>query len=140
VVRSDVVVAGAELVVNPDPGRGMRSSLELAVSAADATQPLVVILVDVPGIGADTVRAVLDAWRPGRVAVARYATRLGHPVAMEPALWRGAIALAGPDEGARTFFAARPDLLVQVPVPGDPGDIDTPADLTALGASPDVES
>ncbi|WP_018505286.1 nucleotidyltransferase family protein [Parafrankia discariae] len=139
VVRDGTAVAGADVVVNPDPGRGQRSSLTLALDraaagAAGARGPagvdaVAVLLVDTPGIGADAVRAVLAAWRPGRVAVGRYDGRRGHPIVMAPRLWRAAIALAGADEGARRFLTAHPDLVDEVPVPGDPADLDTPEDV-----------
>jgi molybdenum cofactor cytidylyltransferase/nicotine blue oxidoreductase len=90
-----------------------------------------VLPVDAPGIGAEAVRAVVAAWRPGRIAVARYsaAADWAHPVVMAPALWRAAIDAAGPDEGARRFLRAHPDLIDLVAVPGDPSDLDTPGDL-----------
>lgn len=129
IVRTGMVVAGAEAIVNPEPERGQRSSLELAVTAAAGADALAVLLVDVPGIGADAVRRVGAAWRPGRIAVARYAAVRGHPTVMSPALWREALTLAGPDEGARSLLRARPDLVDEIEVPGDPADLDTPADL-----------
>lgn len=138
VVRGGTAVPGADVVVNPDPGRGQRSSLALALDRARGPAPtagaagvdaVAVLLVDTPGIGADAVRAVLAAWRPGRVAVGRYGGRRGHPIVMAPRLWREAIALAGADEGARRFLAAHPDLVDEVPVPGDPADLDTPEDV-----------
>ncbi|OHV21183.1 molybdenum cofactor biosynthesis protein [Parafrankia soli] len=138
VVRDGTAVPGADVVVNPDPGRGQRSSLTLALDRARGLAPtadtagvnaVAVLLVDTPGIGADAVRAVLAAWRPGRVAVGRYGGRRGHPIVMAPRLWREAIALAGADEGARRFLAAHPDLVDEVPVPGDPADLDTPEDV-----------
>jgi CTP:molybdopterin cytidylyltransferase MocA len=136
VVRAGVGVAGAQTVVNPDPARGMRSSLELAVEAAAGSRALAVVLVDAPGIGAEAVSSVCAAWRPGRIAVARYAAGRGHPMVMAPALWCEALALAGPDEGARALLARRPDLVDEVDVAGDPTDLDTPEDLARWTGGP----
>jgi CTP:molybdopterin cytidylyltransferase MocA len=122
-------VAGTQIVVNPDPDRGMRSSLALAVEAAGSAHALAVLLVDVPGIGAGALRSVIGAWAPGRIAVGRYADRWGHPIVMAPELWQTALAAAGPDEGARGLLAARADLVDLVDVPGDPTDLDTRDDL-----------
>ena len=132
VVRAGVQVEHAQPVVNPDPERGMRSSLELAVDAAAGEEALAVLLVDVPGIDAAAVAATVPAWRPGRIAVASYDGRRGHPTVMAPALWRQALDLAGPDEGARALLRACPELVDEVAVTGDPTDLDTPDDLGAL--------
>lgn len=129
VVRADTTVDGAVAVVNPDPERGMRSSLELAVAAGREADALAVLLVDNPGISAPAIEAVVGAWAPGRIAVGRYAGRRGHPIVMAPDLWLAALAVAGPDEGARAFLAAHPELVDEVDVPGDPSDLDTPDDL-----------
>jgi molybdenum cofactor cytidylyltransferase/nicotine blue oxidoreductase len=129
VVRSGTEVAGAQVVVNPAPERGMRSSLGLAVAAADGVDALAVLLVDAPGISAAAVHSVVAAWAPGRISVGRYARRRGHPIVMAPDLWRAALELAGPDEGARALLASRPELVDEVDVPGDPADVDTPQDL-----------
>lgn len=130
VVRSGVAVPGARAVVNPEPERGMRSSLALGVAAANPdADALAVLLVDTPGVGASAVRSVIDGWVPGRVAVATYGGRRGHPTVMSAAMWRDALDLAGPDEGARAFLARNPDLVDEVPADGDPSDLDTPADL-----------
>jgi len=133
VVRAGTSVPGAVVIENPDPGRGQRSSLELAVSAAVGVDAVAVLLVDTPGIGAPAVAAVCAAWRPGRIAVGRYGARRGHPIVMAPGLWTDALRLAGPDEGARALLSARPDLVDEVDVPGDPADLDTPADLARWG-------
>jgi CTP:molybdopterin cytidylyltransferase MocA len=131
VVRTGTAVTGARAVVNPDPDRGMRSSLELVVEAASGCDALAVLLVDTPGIGAAAVRTVLTRWQPGRIVLARYADgRRGHPTMMAPAQWRAALVDAGPDEGARALLAARPELFDVVDVPGDAADLDTPDDLT----------
>jgi CTP:molybdopterin cytidylyltransferase MocA len=131
VVRAGTDVVGAHTVVNPDPERGMRSSLGLAVEASAGSEALAVLLVDTPGIGGDAVRAVVAAWRPGRIAVARYGLRRGHPTVMSPRLWHEALSGAGADEGARALLAERPDLVDEVDVSGDAVDLDTPADLAA---------
>ncbi len=136
VVRPGVDVDHALVVVNPDPARGMRSSLALAVDAVGKCDALAVLLVDTPGVGAGAVRSVVAAWRPGRIALGGYAGRRGHPTVMAPDLWRAALDLAGPDEGARALLASRPDLLDEVPVTGDPTDLDTPADLAAWQSRP----
>ncbi len=98
-------------MINPDPARGMRSSLALAVDAAGlaGADALAVLLVDVPGIGAEAVRATSTrlAPRPDRGRPTITAER-GHPDRHVAALWRDAIAAAGPDEGARALLARTP--------------------------------
>lgn len=134
VVRAGVAVAGATTVINPDPDRGMRSSLELAIDAAATVSTgvpdaVALTLVDLPGVSAATVAAVLAAWRPGRIAAAWFGGRRGHPIVMSPALWRDALALAGPGDGARALLAERAGLVDDVAVDGSTDDLDTPADL-----------
>ena len=129
VIRDPAPVVGALAVVNPNPARGMRSSLALAVDVAGGSDALVVLLVDMPGTTADGVRAVVQAWRPGRIAIGRYGATRGHPIVMALDLWRAALELAEADEGARAFLAAHPELVDEVDVPGDPADLDTPEDL-----------
>lgn len=132
VVRAGTTVSDRiRAVVNPDPARGMRSSLALAVDAAvlAGADALVVLLVDVPGVAADAVRTVIAGWQPERIAVASYQGTRGHPTVMSPVLWRAALALAGPDEGARALLKARPELVDEVDVAGDPTDLDTPDDV-----------
>jgi molybdenum cofactor cytidylyltransferase/nicotine blue oxidoreductase len=129
VVREGVDVGNASVVVNPHPDRGLRSSLALAVGAADHATALVVVLADMPGIGADAVRAAVGGWRPGRIVLSRYGEGAGHPIVMEPALWTEALRLAAADEGARRLLVSRPELVDDISVPGDPTDLDTPEDL-----------
>src|SRR5579875_954616 len=125
VVRTGVEVPDAVAVVNDRPERGMRSSLHLAVLAAADADALAVLLVDAPGIGADAVDRAGRSWRPGRVAVATFGGQRGHPIVMAPSSWRDALAVAGPDEGARAYLAAHAELVDEIPVPGDPRDLDT---------------
>lgn len=131
VVRPGVDVSNAAPIVNPDPERGQRSSLDLAVGAAGASDALAVVLVDVPGLTGEAVQAVISAWQPGRIAVATAHGRRTHPTVMAPELWREALAPAGPDEGARAYLQAHADLVDEIPVDVDPTDLDTPEDLRA---------
>jgi CTP:molybdopterin cytidylyltransferase MocA len=137
VVRADVTTdIGARPIVNPHPEDGLRSSLALAVAAADPdSDALAVILVDMPDVGADAIATVRSAWKPGRIAIARYANqptgRWAHPIVMSLELWREALALAGPDEGARALLAANAALIDEIVVAGSGIDLDTAADIAA---------
>jgi CTP:molybdopterin cytidylyltransferase MocA len=126
VVRDGVVCPDARVVVNPEPERGMGSSLRLALAAATGLRA-VILLVDTPGIGAPAVRAVLAADSP--VVVATYRGRRGHPVAVDRSWWDEVAERAEGDRGARPFLAAHPELVREVECPGDPSDLDTASDL-----------
>ena len=128
VVRAGVEVDGATVVVNPDPDRGMGSSLRLGLASASGERA-VIVLVDTPGIGIAQVRQVLDVSAP--FVIARYGERRSHPVAIDRSRWAEVAALADGDEGARPFMRAYPDLVTEVSCDGDPSDIDTPEDLAA---------
>jgi len=135
VVREGVVVdGGGTAVVNPDPTRGMRSSLELGLEAASRypnVDAIAVGLVDLPGIDARTVRAILDGWQHGRIAVGKAGDSRVHPAVMAPLQWMQAVTLADVDEGARRYLAAHADLVDEIEVTAAPDDLDTPDDLAA---------
>ena len=139
VVRPGTAVVGAQAVENLDRATGMRSSLDVALDHLSATGAhtdhlgLAVLLVDTPGIGAATVAAVLNHWRqvPDRIAVAQLSGRRAHPTVMSLSRWRAALDIAGADEGARKYLSAFACLIDEVAAPGDPTDLDWPADLVA---------
>lgn len=117
------------VVVNPEPQRGMGSSLRLGLAAC-AGEVAVVALVDTPGVGADAVRAVLETVQGGAsVAIASFAGAQRPPVAFARRVWPEVAELAEGDQGARGFLRAHPEVVVAVPCDGDPGDIDTADDL-----------
>jgi CTP:molybdopterin cytidylyltransferase MocA len=129
VVRAPESLAGVLAVVNPDPDRGMGSSLRLALEACTG-DAAVVTLVDTPGVGPEAVRAVAAAVLAGaKVSIATYGGTRGHPVGFGPSVWSAVAELADGDQGARGFMRANPELVVEVPSHGDPADIDTPEDL-----------
>ncbi|MGD8614887.1 MAG: nucleotidyltransferase family protein [Gammaproteobacteria bacterium] len=121
------------LVVNPDAGNGMGSSLACGIAAAAHAQAWVVGLADMPWIRSSTVRAVIDALRGGAVLAApRYRGRRGHPVGFGTP-FRAALLALGGRSGARALLEQhRAELkLVDVDDPGILVDIDTPGDLDA---------
>lgn len=115
-------------------GQGLSTSLKAGLAAVpERYDGVVVTLVDQPRIASEAVRRLIVAAEEGaEVAVAVYEGLRGHPMyfAREHL---GAIAEgAAGDRGARDFLAAHPELVREVACPGDPLDIDTPADLAAL--------
>src|SRR3954469_11192316 len=76
---------GATAVVAADWDEGMSASLRAGLAAASGTDAdaAVVTLVDLPDVGAEVVRRVLD--RPagaGTLRRAAYGGRVGHPVVL----------------------------------------------------------
>ncbi len=126
VVRAGTTASSARVIENADPDRGMGSSLQLGLAAARG-DVAVVLLVDLPGVRADAVRAVLAVQAPA--AIATYGGRRGHPVAFAREIWSDVAAAATGDRGAGPFLRAHPELVTEVACTGDPADLDTPADL-----------
>jgi molybdenum cofactor cytidylyltransferase len=130
---------GVRPVRNPDPRRGISSSLRLGLDELGADSGVtraVVLLGDQPRVSPLTIERLLrePAGRP--IVVPRYADgRPGNPVLVYRAAWPLAAALAG-DRGMSQLFAARADLVRYVEIAGDNPDVDTPADLAALAQRP----
>ncbi len=119
-----VVVLGAAVVDVPAPARavvatdwseGMSASLRAGIAALEnaSAQYAVVLTVDTPDVGADSVRRVLDAARASQsgIARARYGERPGHPVVIARRHWPELVGTLRGDEGARSFLAARADVV-----------------------------
>lgn len=132
-----VVVLGAAAVDVPAPARavvasdwaeGMSASLRAGLSALQAgtADCAVVLTVDTPDIGAAAVRRVLDAALTSSSGLARaqYGDRPGHPVVIARPHWPHLVATVRGDEGARSFLAARDDVVLV-----DCADLATGADV-----------
>jgi CTP:molybdopterin cytidylyltransferase MocA/precorrin-6B methylase 2 len=123
---------GERRVVNPDPARGLASSLQVGFEAVgrDAAAVLVA-LGDQPLVSVDAIRALLDTpARRGRpIVVPAYADERGrNPVLLRrPAF--GLVREAAGDRGLGPVLAAHPELVTEITIEGTNPDVDTPADL-----------
>lgn len=126
---------GAIVVVNDGWPEGIGSSLRCGLSALDDQRApaAVVLLVDQPGIGAETVRRVIDTWRVSNAAavVPTYDDQPRNPVLLASSTWAGVAASARGDIGARAWLREHAADVVAVACDdlGSDADIDTPADL-----------
>ena len=128
----------AELVVNPDPERGLASSLQLGWRAAVASDPrpdaVLVVLGDQPLLRADVARrlaeAPLDPARP--IVAARYdGTQARNPVRVEAnAGWLVEEAVG--DRGLGPGLERHPELVRWLEIEGDNPDVDTVTDLARV--------
>jgi nicotine blue oxidoreductase len=126
-VEQVVVVAGAyplEGAVDcPDWERGPGASLRCGLAELGAeVEAAVVVLADGPSLAPAAIDRVVAEWRASGapIVAASYGGDRGHPLLIARAAWADV-----PDEGLRAF-APR---LVPCDDLGEPGDVDTPADL-----------
>jgi len=127
--------AGVDVAVNPDPERGMLSSIQEGLAALPRDQILLVSPADLPRLRAASVaellRRMLAAGAP--LAVPVYQGKRGHPLAIAPALIPE-IPTLDPRIGLKQLRDRHAAELLEVPV-DDPGvvmDVDTPEDYDKL--------
>jgi molybdenum cofactor cytidylyltransferase len=121
---------GIQVAVNPDPSRGMFSSIQEALRV-DSGDPLIVLPGDMPFVSPETVRQLLATYaaRPSVVSP-RYRGKRGHPVVLPPHLRDeilDAEATTNLHEVLKRHAASRVD--IDVADSGVTRDVDTPADL-----------
>ena len=132
-VRAQVDLSGAQIVVNDAYGAGCSSSIAAAIGAVDpACEALVLMLGDMPGVNADTVRALLAGRGDSPLAVCRYDDGRGHPFAFSREVFGELTQLHG-DKGVWRLLDQRAGEVVEIPRPGPiPLDVDTPEDYEAV--------
>ena len=128
-------LAGVLPVANEEPQAGLSRSLRLGLAAVPPKVGAALILLgDQPTVPAGTLLALIEgAASTGRPVVASMADgRIGAPVLIaRDAFWLADEATG--DEGLRRILDAHPELVSTVEVGGHAPDVDTPADLAALG-------
>lgn len=119
-------------IVNPDPARGMFSSLQAGMAEAEG-DALVVLPADMPFVAGATVATLLNTFASWPAIVSpRYRGKRGHPVILPPGL-RDEIRSAAPTTNLHEILKRHPDARVDVDVDdrGVVRDVDRPADLDA---------
>jgi molybdenum cofactor cytidylyltransferase len=124
--------ARVSVVVNPDPDRGMLSSIQSGLAALEAgAGPLLVLPADMPFVRAATIAAVIDAARTRGVVVSpRFEGRRGHPVALTAAAARAVQEASGAADLSEALAPFKPYRFeLDVDDPGIHRDVDRPGDL-----------
>lgn len=132
-IRARVDLEGADVVENPSFGEGCSSSIATALDALDPrTEVLVLMLGDQPGVGAETVAALLAGRDGSALAVCGYDDGRGHPLAFARGMFGELKALHG-DKGVWKLLDRYAPQVVEIRVPGPiPRDVNTEAEYRAL--------
>ncbi len=130
--RAAVAGTWAKVIEVPEWEEGIAASLRAGVRAASVHHPtgLMILLADLPGIGAEDVGTLIAAHREAPEATWRGTDAEGapgHPVIVPARLFPRVLELTG-DEGAKTILNARGADVRPVVLPGDRAtlDLDTP--------------
>ena len=121
-----------DVIVAEDWDEGMGASLRtgLAALAGGGEDAALVSLVDLPDVGTDVLRRVLDAGSgAGSLVRATYDGQPGHPVLIGRDHWAGVLATAQGDRGARTYLAAHEPVACECGDLATGRDLDRPEDL-----------
>ncbi|MEP9363592.1 nucleotidyltransferase family protein [Nocardioides sp. CN2-186] len=125
--------SGATGVVVAEWAEGMSASLRagLAALTVSDSQAVVVTLVDLPDVGPDVVRRLLDQ-PTGRTTLRRasYDGQVGHPVVIGRDHWVEVAEEASGDRGARGYLATHDVEVVEC------GDLATGRDVDSRGDGP----
>ena len=126
---------GLEVATNPEPERGMGSSVAVGFAHAAGRwrdcEAALLWPVDHPWVAVETVTALLERAGPAVIAVPTSDQRGGHPAAIGRDLWPAMAACGEVEGGARAVFRHNRDQVIRFAV-SDTGvvrDVDHPGDL-----------
>lgn len=117
-------------ITNPDPSRGMFSSLQEGLAAAEG-DPILILPGDMPFVAPTTVTAVLAEAREWKQVVSpSHLGQRGHPIAL-PGRMRPVILNAGSDTSLADILEREAAVrrIVELNDPGILRDVDVPEDL-----------
>ena len=137
-VQDQLTLTRANVVLNPDFGEGCSSSYQAGLAALDQRADAVVVLLgDQPGVAAEDVDRVIDAWRgsDARIVVTAYRGRPGHPLLFSREMFPRLLELQG-DKAAWKILDRHPEWVREAKVDRAlPSDVDTWRDYEALRRS-----
>jgi molybdenum cofactor cytidylyltransferase len=124
--------AAAQFVDNPEPDRGMLSSLQCGLAhIGNELDAVLFTPADLPSIHSSTIAAVAGSDAP--VVIPRCGGRNGHPVRVSRAIAEELLALPPGAQARDVLQRHRSEtLFVNVDDPGILHDVDTPQDYEAL--------
>jgi molybdenum cofactor cytidylyltransferase len=121
-----------QVVVNPDPSRGMSSSILVGIEALDAKafDTVLVWPVDVPYVKPESVAQVIQISARDRIVIPTYFGRGGHPTSFGADIWPE-FEPAMAHQGAKTVLHKEPARVHKLALTDAAlvKDIDTPEDL-----------
>lgn len=128
---------GYPCIRNPEPERGMGSSVAIGFSYASknfAAKVCWLWPVDAPGVDIGTLRELRDLAEVGKILTPSFGGRGGHPTLVGRDVWGELEACESELAGARSVFRRDPSRrhFVEVSDPTVRHDIDEPTDLEAL--------
>lgn len=122
-------VRGARVVVNPHWAQGLSTSLRAGLAQCQALPgaALVIVPVDLPGLTAESINAVVRD-SPDSLTVATYEGVRGHPVVIGRNRWSEVTSFSTGDSGARAYLERYADQVefVEVGHLGEGQDLDHP--------------
>jgi molybdenum cofactor cytidylyltransferase len=120
-------------VENPAHAEGLSTSLRAGLAALPEREAVLVLLGDMPRIGAHHLHALADAYVEGDAAVVPvHAGQRGNPVLLDRRRLAADLATLDGDRGAGRLLARRPDVREIALDAAVLADVDTPAGLAAL--------
>lgn len=129
-----------EIIINDLYQQGQGTSIAAGIRHLQSTNHLlgeceavIFLLGDQPGIDHAVIDAVIEAWENGgRIVMAKYTDRPGHPVLFDNAYWAELAQLEG-EQGGRDVIKQHPNDVVYVSVDTEsPMDVDSETDWRVL--------
>jgi molybdenum cofactor cytidylyltransferase len=134
-VRTEVDLAGVQVVENPGFGAGCSSSIAAAMGSLDArASVLVLMLGDQPGVRASAVESLLAGRAEAPLAACAYSDGRGHPLAFARTTFDELRSLHG-DKAVWKLTDRYGEAVADIPLDGQiPRDVDTWEDYEAVRA------